>query len=408
MWVPRFSLATFVAGAALAVSAHGQSVLRSGPGGGPLNIVTSDLAVLSAGDDRRDLPCEVEPLTPKLEYDLNFVAGYNAIVPLRELTGSGTELRILFRIQEVDGRYEPVYFRKSFTVPPIEAEAEGSASLPGQYRLGPGRYRVDWLMRDRAERVCARSWEVAAETPEGFEKLGASPLEGLIAEVDEETFYEEPPVRRAPGNLLRVKLLVNFSPEDLSDPSLRPYDIQSIVAMLRALSREPTLGEFDLVAYSMHEERVFYEENRSPRISFAKLGEALDALEGGVVDIARLQDEQSGQRFVQSLFESHLAGPADAANASDAPDVVIWLGPKVILQRSPESSLLSSAQRLNVPVFYLIYNRNPRSYPWKGAVSAGLKGFGAEEFDITRPRDFGAALQRILDRLSKLRTPADS
>ena len=86
--------------------------------------------------------------------------------------------------------------------------------------FGPGKYRVDWLMRDRAERVCSKSWEVLAETVEGFEKLASTADSSLVAEVGDELFYEEPPVRRARGELLHVKLLVNFTPPSPSTPSL--------------------------------------------------------------------------------------------------------------------------------------------------------------------------------------------
>ena len=33
-------------------------------------------------------------------------------------------------------------------------------TLGGSYTLGPGRYRVDWLMRNSREEVCADHWEI--------------------------------------------------------------------------------------------------------------------------------------------------------------------------------------------------------------------------------------------------------
>ena len=40
-------------------------------------------------------------------------------------------------------------------MPSIEENAKGDAYLQGGFDLGEGKYHVDWLMRDRTERVCS-------------------------------------------------------------------------------------------------------------------------------------------------------------------------------------------------------------------------------------------------------------
>jgi hypothetical protein len=55
----------------------------------------------------------------------------------------------------------------------------------------------------------------------------------------------------------------------------------------------------------------------------------------------------------------------------------------------------------STPIFYFIYNRNPRAYPWRDAISAGLSNHQIHEFDITEARAFGQALKDtllVLDR----------
>jgi len=37
--------------------------------------------------------------------------------------------------------------------------------LVGSFDIGEGKYHVDWLMRDRAERVCSHSWDTDATLP---------------------------------------------------------------------------------------------------------------------------------------------------------------------------------------------------------------------------------------------------
>jgi hypothetical protein len=50
----------------------------------------------------------------------------------------------------------------------------------------------------------------------------------------------------------------------------------------------------------------------------------------------------------------------------------------------------------SAPIFYFIYNRNPRAYPWRDAVSSGLSNHAIQEFDITQAKSFGQALKDTL------------
>lgn len=375
-------------------ASHGQELLRVGPDGSGY-LGASDLAVLSAGEERHDLPCEVEPLDPELEYDLNFRAGYNAKIPLAALAGEGNSLRVVFRITPLDKPGEPVYMQRRHGVPPIDADAVGAANLPGKFRLGPGKYKISWLMRDRTEKVCASSWEIAAETVEGFEKLATNPSESLVAPFSDEVFVDEPPVMRPRGELRHVKLMINLTPANTAMPSLNAYDLSSIVSMVRAITREPQFGLFSVVAYQSQLEQVFFEQDRATRIDFPALGDAYGNIHGGSVDIENLQDKESSRRFIRQLFETHLS------KGDDEPDAIIFIGPKLVFDRSPESAVMPAEAITSAPIFYFIYNRNPRAYPWRDAVSAGLSNHQIHEFDITQAKAFGQALKDtllVLDR----------
>ena len=134
-------------------------------GSGPhqrANIFNADLAVLESGELRKDLPCTVTPSKPALGFDLKFHAGYQVTVPLRELAGTENMLNIVFRVSPQDHPDEPVYFMQHLRVPPIEEDAKGDAYLQGAFDVGEGSYHVDWLMRDRTERVCSSNWDSEA------------------------------------------------------------------------------------------------------------------------------------------------------------------------------------------------------------------------------------------------------
>lgn len=372
-----------------------QTPLQSAVGGAEIRIVTTDMAVLSADDTRDDLPCAVTPLDPRLGFDLQYQAGYVTNIPLAALAGDGDSLRVLFRIRALDTDDPPQYFVDRFSVPNIEEGAKGETALSGQYTLGPGRYRVDWLMRDRSERVCSAHWEIQTSSTEEFEELAASPMANSIGGRRDDAFLEEPPVQRAAvQSLLHVKLIVNFTPTDPRDVRLRPYDVENMVSILRAISREPQIGTFSLVAFNMQEERVIFEEENVTRIDFPALGNSVGTIEGGTVDFAQLRDEESGSRFLSDLLRNHLI-PGDPPA-----DAIIFVGPKLVLEKKISGELLSASD-VTSPVFYLIYDRNPRAFPWRDAISSMLRPFRSLEYSITLPRDFGRAMKDMMFRLKK-------
>ncbi|MGH9628815.1 MAG: acetyltransferase, partial [Bryobacteraceae bacterium] len=166
-------------------------------GSGPVRIINTDLAVLEAGEPRKDLPCAVINNKPVLGFDLRYHSGYEVSVPLRELAGSENLLTILFRVTPVEPAGDPVYMVQRVRVPAIEEEANGDAYLQGGFDIGEGQYKVDWLMRDRSERVCSSYWEFEAKLPEKDRQIALAVAPGVVQAVTHEQFKEEPPVLRA-------------------------------------------------------------------------------------------------------------------------------------------------------------------------------------------------------------------
>ena len=381
------------------LAASGQLLIQEGPSGTSFQPMMSDLAVLDSGERRDDLRCSVKSQDPKLEYDLNFQAGYVTRVPLAELAGDGNTLRVLFRVESLDGGMAPVWFKQNYDVPAIQPDAKGEATLPGRFRLGPGRYSVSWLMRDRAERVCASSWEVEARDIDPISGLAAAPDQPKADAVDEEIFSEERPIQRARGKLLHAKLVVSFTPMDAAKVKLSEYDMRSVVSMLRAIDRQPQIGTFSLVAYQAHQEAILFEQSEVTQIDYPALGEAVNSHLGGAVSLDQLQDKRPGEAFLKELITAQIGQESAPA------DIVIFVGPKVVFERQPGALLAKEPGQAAPPMHYFIYNRNPRSYPWKDALSAGLGDFSVKDREITSASEFGRAMQDLVAELERLRNP---
>jgi hypothetical protein len=371
-------------------------------GSGPYhraNIFNTDLAVLEGGEQRKDLPCTVTPSKPTLGFDLKFHAGYQVIVPLKELAGTENTLNIVFRVAPEAHRDDPIYFTQHLRVPPLEEDAKGDAYLQGAFDVGEGSYHIDWLMRDHTERVCSSNWDAEAVLGSKDRPMGLAIAPDDIQRADGEAFKEEPPIQRAPIDPpLNVKVLVNFAPQNSLSAALQPLDTTALVSILRTISRDPRIGKFSIVAFNMQEQKVIYRQDGASRIDFPALGTALTTLNLGTVDLKRLSDKHGDTDFLTSLVRKEMT-----PDPQDHPDALVFAGPKILLDANPPNEALKDAADIDFPVFYMNYNLNPQAVPWKDAISHTVHFFRGYEYTISRPRDLWFAVSEMVSKIVKSR-----
>jgi hypothetical protein len=365
--------------------------------GRAVRINNSDLAVLEAQEVRKDLPCTVTPSKPELGFDLKFHTRYDVNVPMADLAGSENQLTILFRITSANRNDEPRFFVQRVHVPLLDEDAKGDATLAGSLDLGEGSYHVDWLMRDRAERVCSFYWDSEAALAPKDRQIQLALAQGAVESSDAEEFTEEPPVERAQGpQSLNIKVLVNFAPQNADSPALRPSDTTALVTMLRQISREPQFGRFSLVAYNIQEQRVLYRQSSADKIDFPALGDAVQRIKLGTVDFQKLGQKHGEMEFLAGLIKQEMSG--------EHPDALIFAGPKIMLDESvPEEQLKPFAADLDFPVFYVNYALNPQATPWRDSISHAVKLFKGTEYTISRPRDLWFSVTEMVSRIVKFK-----
>ena len=380
------------------VSVRAQLVLQ---GAGPshnVNIFNTDLAVLESSEQRKDLPCTAAPDKPTLGFDLRYHAGYQVTIPLKELDGGDSTLNILFRVVPQDHPDEPVYFAQHIHVPPIEEDPKGDAYLQGAFDVGVGAYHVDWLMRDRTERVCSSSWDAEATLAPKDRSINLDIPAGSIQRADPEQFKEEPPVQRVSAEPLNVKVLVNFAPQNSFSAALQPLDTSALVSILRTIARDPRIGKFSVVAFNMQDPKVVYRQESGARIDFPALGAALKGLNLGTVDLKRLSEKHGDTEFLTDLVRKEVV-----PSPQNRPDAVIFAGPKVMLETNVPDDALKTTGDVDFPVFYMNYNLSPQAVPWKDAISHTVHFFRGYEYTITRPRDLWFAVSEMVSRIVKSR-----
>lgn len=392
----RFPLLYYVAvvvGAAWTAPLRAQAVLSSD--GGSVYLVGSDVAVMEAQEVRKEINCTVAPEKPNLGFDLRFHAGFNITIPLKELSGEENTLTILFRVTPQDQKSEPVYFIQRYAVPRVPDDAGGDTLLQGMLDLGEGNYHVDWLMRDRTQRVCSFYWDMEATLPAKDRDMKLEMPAGMVAAFHLEQFSAEPPSARVLNKEpLKIKVLVNFAPQDPGARTMRPQDTSALAAILRRLAREPQFGKFSIVAFNIQEQRVLYRQDSGDAIDFPALGEAMASIKLGTVDAAKLQRKHGDTEFLTDLIRREMGG-------EDHPDALIFAGPKVMLDASVSEEALKPLADVRYPVFYMNYALNPQAAPWRDAIGRVIRMFRGTEFTITRPRDMWFSVSDMISRIVK-------
>ncbi|HUS07933.1 MAG TPA: hypothetical protein VMZ52_16640, partial [Bryobacteraceae bacterium] len=297
-----------------------------------------------------------------------------------------------------ENKSEPLYFMQRVRVPSIEENAGGDAYLQGTFDLGEGKYHVDWLMRDRTERVCSSYWDVEAALPPKDKQINLVLPPHSIRAADGEQFKEEPPVMRNQDEPpLNLKVLINFAPQNSRAATLQPLDTSALVQILRSISRDPRVGKFSVIAFNLQEQKVVYRQDNADKIDFPALGQALNSLNLGTIDLKRLSNKHGDTEFLAGLIRQ------EAVTDSSSPDALVFAGPKALLEENLPQDSLRQIGDLHYPVFYMNYNLYPQAVPWSDAISKAVKFFKGYEYTISKPRDLFFAVTEMVGRISKLK-----
>ncbi|HEY1338251.1 MAG TPA: acetyltransferase [Bryobacteraceae bacterium] len=388
--IARFLIAVLSLSAA---GIRGQTLMEGpAPGESPF-LLPSDAAVLEGREPRHDVGCSLTPLAPKLGFDLAYHAGYEAAIPLRDLGEGRSALTVIFRV--IPGRKEekPVYFSQKWIVPPIDAEAKGTALLRGDFVLGEGNYEIDWLIRDPYERFCSAYWRVLAESRGRNKSAELSVRPGSVQPETSDLFSEEAPVKRESKSPLHVLVLVHLAPRSPGAAAMPPDETQALVAILRNIAREPRIGSYSVAAFNLEQRETVYRSARASQIDFPSLGAAVKQMHLGAIDVRKLQTGDNGIQFVTSLIAAEVE--------TEPPDAIIFVGVKSNSAAPAIRNSLSAVGESRPPVFYLTYNADPAADPWRDTIGSIVKRWKGFEYTVTRPRDLLTAWPDVMARLAR-------
>jgi hypothetical protein len=149
------------------------------------------------------------------------------------------------------------------------------------------------------------------------------------------------------------------------------------------------------VAFNLQEQQVLYRQDSSDYIDFPELGQALQRLSLGTVDLRQLEKKHPDTEFLSALFRKETTD-------TDL-DGLIVVGPKALLDAHVPDDDLKQMGDLGYPVFYMNYSADPQLVPWKDAISRVVRFFKGREYTISGPRDLWNAVTEVVSRISKSR-----
>jgi hypothetical protein len=189
-------------------------------------------------------------------------------------------------------------------------------------------------------------------------------------------------------------VLINFAPQNSRSATLQPLDTSALTAILRNISRDPRIGRFTIVAFNLQEHRVVYRQDKAEKIDFPALGEALESISPGTIDLKRLSQKNGETEFLTQLIKEEVG-------STDNADAVVFAGPKALLDESVPAESLRQIGDLGYPVFYMNYNLYPQAVPWNDAIGKAVKFLKGYEYTISKPRDLWFAVTEMVSRIVK-------
>ena len=371
---------------------YGQVLINGVQPGDTGRLLPSDAAILELREPRKDLPCSVKPVAPELGFDLAFHSGYDVAVPFRELAGSGEALTAIFRATPQNRGGEPTYFSQKWIVPSLEEGGQGSAWLHGAFILGEGNYLIEWLLRDRAERYCSLSWEVSAKT-QGKERLAALRLPaGTVQPEPKEKFEGGMPGTREGEHSLNVLLLLHIAPQASGAAEIQPAETAMLLSIVRHMAQEPRIGTYSVAAFNLDQNEIFYRRENVAQVDIPALGDVLDQLRFGTIDIKGLRRNDGGVQLLTGLLSEEMS--------KSNPDALIFVGPRTAPSARSINQRIKELAKPRCPVFYLSYAAEQDPAPWRDAIGSLVKFWKGFDYTIRKPRDLFMAWTEVMSRMS--------
>jgi hypothetical protein len=323
------------------------------------------------------LHCDLRPTKPTLSYTFQFLAGYEALLPLDQFGGGGHKLSVLARITPTAGG-EVKEFVQHLQLPRLPDKAKNSLQITGGFAMGPGEYHVEVGVIDSLKRFSRKDWMLRVEPKKNEREV---PFEIASNTVEPLVYRAWDPEGARSQASKRITLFINVAPLFPGHSSLQGFDRAILLRTLTSLLRQIKPKSVRLVAFNLDQQKEIFRSDDFDADEFFRLAEALENLQLVTVDYRVLQNKSGSTQLVQKLFLDEFRSPTQS-------NAVILLGPVSTDANKPQLKQLiaSSAVRLP-PVFSLQLRPFVRAGEFPDVLEYAARDCGAKIMRIHSPAD---------------------
>jgi hypothetical protein len=338
------------------------------------------------------LACRVHPIQPRLNLGFRFQTGYSIEVPMRQYSGAGHWWSVIFRVTPEAKERDPVWFVSRRRIPP-GAGQKSLAEFGGAYLVGEGRYKVDMLLVDDSDRVCATNWKMRAKLNDQVRNARPGMLPGAVDDMSLRRSGHFPAVRDGVESGANVSILMHVAATLPNRVRLQSCDRMVLMSALGSILERLPARNVRLTVFNLDQQKELYRTTELSNTSFHEAIEALNGLELGTVDYGTLRNRTGHVDLVSELLNRELA-------ADNRPDLIIFLGPLAHWTGRVSDEELPSG---NLPPLYNIQLRPWRFLPsglQADTIESTVRKLGGRTKQVYSPQDFAEAIQDVERLLS--------
>jgi hypothetical protein len=333
--------------------------------------------------------CAIQVLEPRLDFGLNLWTGYNADFPVRlEQLRERDELVTVFRVtsRETGKTY---YFGESERLQKVPKELEGHQKLlvgaGGGFRLGPGKYDVQWLLAHPKAGVCRKSFSLNAKLPKGTTTTLAP------NEVSESMFNAWKGFDGEPG--IRATVMIHAAPMRWrrNVNRLSAWERNVLLAMLRTVLDRGQIAEARVVVFDLEQGRTFFETDNITRDGYFRLARSLAQADFGTIDYRAYQRGEQHWPYLEEKMREETSRDRKS-------DAIIFIGPSLQYSGRPPAELRAYRNRVS-GLFYIALA--PFMSAAQDQISQLVRSLDGKVFSIWEPKDLAKAVARIREDTSE-------
>jgi hypothetical protein len=332
----------------------------------------------------RKLKCDLVKFPPSLDYGLRLWTGFNASVPAAEFGAKEPRrMAVALRVTPLEPAGLAVYFYQSLNVPKAPEGVDLKKvrlNVGGGFLVGPGRYRVDWLLITSEARLRRESWKL--DVPSRQAALGAGKVEPV----------ETALWRGFPGNLAgktkRAAIFLHASPvwPRRYVSRLSPWDRQILLTTLSSVLRDGGFTSASVTVFDLQNRRVLArEENIEPR-TLRRLARQLAQVDYSTVSMETLAQGASPRPFLEEILR-------EEAKRAEGVDGVLFIGSR--WRGGPKVDGVSPGLKESMKKWWFLAFSTPHTLTEADAVSSLVRAARGKVYSIFRPADLAGAVKEI-------------